>query len=43
VIARSIRDWLESNPSTLERVLLVGYDEAATNDFAEALRETDPG
>jgi O-acetyl-ADP-ribose deacetylase (regulator of RNase III) len=42
VIARSIRDWLESNPSTIERVILVGYDEAATNDFAEALRETDP-
>lgn len=43
VIVRSIRDWLESNPSTLERVLLVGYDEEATNDFAEALRETDMG
>jgi putative ATPase len=42
VIAQSIRDWLESNPSTLERVVLVGYDEPATNDFAEALRETHP-
>jgi O-acetyl-ADP-ribose deacetylase len=43
VIVRSIRDWLESNPPTFERVLLVGYDEEATNDFAEALRETDKG
>ncbi|MGH8924748.1 MAG: macro domain-containing protein [Acidimicrobiia bacterium] len=42
VITRTIRAWLDANPSALDRVLLVGYDEAATDDFASALRETDP-
>ncbi|MGH8958230.1 MAG: macro domain-containing protein [Acidimicrobiia bacterium] len=42
VIARSIREWLASHPSVLDRILLIGYDHSATTDFTDALRETEP-
>ena len=44
VIVRTVCDWLEANPGAIDRVLLVGYDEAAANDFRAALsgqREND--
>lgn len=41
VIVRAIRDWLTSDATAFDQVLLVGFDEAATNDFESALRETE--
>jgi O-acetyl-ADP-ribose deacetylase (regulator of RNase III) len=42
VIVRAIRDWLTADATAFDQVLLVGFDEAATTDFGNALRETDP-
>jgi putative ATPase len=42
VIVRAIRDWLTAHATAFDQILLVGFDEAATNDFANALRETEP-
>ena len=41
VIVRTIRDWLTADATAFDQVLLVGFDEAATNDFDSALRETE--
>ena len=41
VIVRAIRDWLTAHATAFDQVLLVGFDEAATNDFENALRETE--
>ncbi|CAN5879846.1 hypothetical protein BH23ACT5_BH23ACT5_05360 [soil metagenome] len=37
VIASEVLSWAEAHPDALERVVLVGYDEATAADFAAAL------
>ena len=41
VIVHAIRDWLTTHATAFDQVLLVGFDAAATEDFASALRETE--
>lgn len=44
VIAQTVQDWIDANPDSLDRVLLVGYDGEAATDFRVALsraRETE--
>jgi O-acetyl-ADP-ribose deacetylase (regulator of RNase III) len=37
VIAQTVEDWLDQHPGTLDRVLLVGYDESTSDDFRRGL------
>lgn len=37
VIAQTVEDWLDQHPGTLDRVLLVGYDESTAEDFRRGL------
>lgn len=37
VIADTARSWVEAHPGKLDRILLVGYDEEATEAFRRAL------
>lgn len=39
VIAEACRSWSDGHPDTIEEIRLVGYDEAATDDFRAALDE----
>lgn len=37
VIARTVTDWLDSHPDSLEQILLVGFDEATSEAFRRGL------
>ncbi len=37
VIAQTVEEWLEEHPDTIDRVLLVGYDESTSEDFRRGL------
>lgn len=37
IIAHTSRDWIGANPGTLDRILLVGFDQETVNAFEDAL------
>lgn len=41
VIARTVADWLSRNPGVVDRVVLVGYDQATADDFRAAVAEVE--
>lgn len=39
VIARTVHEWLEAHPGSLDRVVLVGFDDATASDFSRAVSD----